>query len=155
MVALAGRMEMETEGSEERWNPRRESVPGPQKSSAVAGTTTPQWAQEGIQISYSPLNFVTLPKTEKKFKKRHRHMNKALCSFKTLFPLIYTQRPIFLKILAMKHIAAAAAAKSLQCVRLCAIPQTAAHQAPPSLGFSRQEHWSGLPFPSPVHESEK
>ena len=31
----------------------------------------------------------------------------------------------------------------------------AAHQAPPSLGFSRQEHWSGLPFPSPRHESEK
>ena len=33
-------------------------------------------------------------------------------------------------------------------VRLCATPQTAAHQAPPSLGFSRQENWSGLPFPS-------
>ena len=31
-------------------------------------------------------------------------------------------------------------------VRLCATP---------SLGFSRQEHWSGLPFPSPMHESEK
>ena len=31
----------------------------------------------------------------------------------------------------------------------------AAHQALPSLGFSRQEHWSRLPFPSPVHESEK
>ena len=31
-------------------------------------------------------------------------------------------------------------------VRLCVTPQTAAHQAPPSLGFSRQEHWSGLPF---------
>ena len=40
-------------------------------------------------------------------------------------------------------------------VRLCATPQTAAHQVPPSLGFSRQEHWSGLPFPSPMHESEK
>ena len=40
-------------------------------------------------------------------------------------------------------------------VRLCAAPETAAHQAPPSLGFSRQEHWSGLPFPSPMHESEK
>ena len=40
-------------------------------------------------------------------------------------------------------------------VRLCATPQTAAHQAPPSLRFSRQEHWSGLPFPSPMHESEK
>ena len=37
-------------------------------------------------------------------------------------------------------------------VRLCATPETAAH---PSLGFSRQEHWSGLPFPSPMHESEK
>ena len=31
-------------------------------------------------------------------------------------------------------------------VRLCATPETAAHQAPPSLGFSRQEHWSGLHF---------
>ena len=41
------------------------------------------------------------------------------------------------------------------CVWLCAIPETAAHQGPPSLGFSRQEHWSGLPFPSPMHESEK
>ena len=40
-------------------------------------------------------------------------------------------------------------------VRLCSTPEMAAHQAPPSLGFSRQEHWSGLPFPSPVHESEK
>ena len=39
--------------------------------------------------------------------------------------------------------------------RLCATPETAAHQAPPSLGFSRQEHWSGLPFPSPVQDSEK
>ena len=41
------------------------------------------------------------------------------------------------------------------CVRLCATPQTAAHQAPPSLGFSRQEHWSGLSCPSPMCESEK
>ena len=40
-------------------------------------------------------------------------------------------------------------------VRLCAAPETAAHQAPPFPGFSRQEHWSGLPFPSPMHESEK
>ena len=40
-------------------------------------------------------------------------------------------------------------------VRFCATPETAAHQAPPSLGFSRQEYWSGLPFPSPMHESEK
>jgi len=38
-------------------------------------------------------------------------------------------------------------------VQLCVTPETAAHQAPPSLGFSRQERWSGLPFPSPMHES--
>ena len=40
-------------------------------------------------------------------------------------------------------------------VRLCATPLTAAHQAPLSLALSRQEHWSGLPFPSPMHENEK
>ena len=39
-------------------------------------------------------------------------------------------------------------------VRLCATPQKAAHQAPLSLRFSRQEYWSGLPFPSPMRESE-
>ena len=40
-------------------------------------------------------------------------------------------------------------------VRFCATPWTAAYQASPSMGFSRQEHWSGLPFPSPMHENEK
>ena len=39
--------------------------------------------------------------------------------------------------------------KLLSRVRLFATPWTVAHQAPPSLGFSRQEYWSGLPFPSP------
>src|SRR5574341_1527069 len=39
--------------------------------------------------------------------------------------------------------------KSLSCVRLLATPWTAAHQAPPSMGFSRQEYWSGVPLPSP------
>ena len=39
--------------------------------------------------------------------------------------------------------------KSLSCVRLFATPWTVAHQAPPSMGFSRQEYWSGLLFPSP------
>ena len=40
-------------------------------------------------------------------------------------------------------------------VQMCATTQTAAHQAPLSPGFSRQEHWSGLPFPPPMHEREK
>ena len=39
--------------------------------------------------------------------------------------------------------------KSLSHVRLFATPWTVARQAPPSMGFSRQEYWSGLPFPSP------
>ena len=39
--------------------------------------------------------------------------------------------------------------KSLSRVRLFATPWTVAHQAPQSMGFSRQEYWSGLPFPSP------
>ena len=39
--------------------------------------------------------------------------------------------------------------KSLSHVQLLATPWTAAHQAPPSMGFSRQEYWSGVPLPSP------
>ena len=39
--------------------------------------------------------------------------------------------------------------KSLSRVRLFATPWTVADQAPPSMGFSRQEYWNGLPFPSP------
>ena len=39
--------------------------------------------------------------------------------------------------------------KSLSRVRLFVTPWTVAHQAPPSMGISRQEYWSGLPFPSP------
>jgi len=51
--------------------------------------------------------------------------------------------------------AAAAAAKLLQsCLILCD-PIDGSPPGSPSLGFSRQEHRSGLPFPSPMHESEK
>ena len=57
------------------------------------------------------------------------------------------------------HAAAVAAAKLLQsCLTLCdpidcRLPRPLL--APPSLGFSKQKHWSGLPFPSPMHESKK
>ena len=44
--------------------------------------------------------------------------------------------------------------KSFSRVRLLATPWTAAYQAPPSTGFSRQEYWSGVPLPSPMRESE-
>ena len=48
-----------------------------------------------------------------------------------------------------KYIVKKVKVKSLSCVQLFAIPWTVAHQAPLSIGFSRQEYWSGLPFPSP------
>ena len=48
-----------------------------------------------------------------------------------------------------KFAGAAAAAKSMQSFPTLCDPIEAAHQIPPSLGFSRQEYWSGLPFPSP------
>ena len=41
--------------------------------------------------------------------------------------------------------------KSLSRVWLLATPWTAAHQAPPSMGFSRHEYWSGVPLPSPIY----
>ena len=44
--------------------------------------------------------------------------------------------------------------KSLSRVRLLATPWTAAYQAPPSMGFSRQEYWSGVPLPSPSSSVE-
>ena len=54
-----------------------------------------------------------------------------------------------------EHHKGAAAAKSLQsCPTLCD-PIDGSPPGSPSLGFSGQEHWSGLPFPSPMHESEK
>ena len=51
--------------------------------------------------------------------------------------------------------AAAAAAKSLQSRPTLCGPIDGSPPGSPSLGFSRQEHWSGLPFPSPMQESEK
>ena len=44
--------------------------------------------------------------------------------------------------------------KSLSRVRLLATPWTVAYQAPPSMGFPRQEYWSGVPLPSPIKKAE-
>ena len=72
-----------------------------------------------------------------------------------VLPLYWCSAHLVCKEIRPVSPAAAAAAKSLQsCLTLCN-PIDGSHQAPPSLGFSRQEHWSGLPFPPPVHESEK
>ena len=60
-----------------------------------------------------------------------------------------------IKVLYLIYCFAAALLSRFSRVRLSATPQTAAHQALLSLGFSRQEHWGGLPFPSPMQEREK
>ena len=49
----------------------------------------------------------------------------------------------------LQHQVTVAVVLSLSRVQLCAAPWIVAHQAPLSKGFSRQENWSGLPFPSP------
>ena len=49
----------------------------------------------------------------------------------------------------LSHILSLYEVKSLSRVQLFATPWTVAYYAPPSMGFSRQEYWSGLPFPSP------
>ena len=67
-------------------------------------------------------------------------------SFGHLSVSIETEHIYILLLLLLSH---------FSCVRLCVTPEMAAHQAPLSLGFFRQEHWSGLPFPSPMHEGEK
>ena len=58
--------------------------------------------------------------------------------------LIYTKRNKVKSILLLLLLSC------FSCVRLCATPWTAAYQAPPFMGFSRQEYWSGLPLPSPT-----
>ena len=92
---------------------------------------------------------------------RESSMPLAICSNTTLN--FFFQNSSYLRLLICYHqlcwvINTTMALLLLSCfsrVQLCVTPQTSAHQAPLSLGFSRQEHWSGLPFSSPMHESEK
>ena len=58
-------------------------------------------------------------------------------------------------VFSMIHTAAATAAKLLQLSPTLCDPTDGSPLGSTALGFSRQEHWSGLPFPSPMHESEK
>ena len=96
------------------------------------------------RISYTSTSFCHIWKLHFRFQE--------VGSFSSQFPLNRGE------ILKKQNVFSAVLLLLLSCfsrVRLCATPETAAHQAHPSLGFSRQEHWSGLPFPSPMHESEK
>ena len=68
-----------------------------------------------------------------------------------LYPLVPSPWIMLKKIKETKshHSNVKVKAKSLSRVRLFSTLWTVAHQTPPSMGFSRQEYWSGLPFPSP------
>ena len=77
-----------------------------------------------------------------------------MCVYKSLCIYIYTQIYVYMCDTYIDMLLLLLLSRFSR-VRLCATPETATHQAPPFLGFSRQEHWSGLPFPSPMHEIEK
>ena len=63
------------------------------------------------------------------------------------FSFLVSLSPLVMMFLVLRHLIIIM--KSLSCVRLFVTPWTVAHEAPPSMEFSRQEYWSGLPFPSP------
>ena len=84
------------------------------------------WAPESLQMVIAAMKLKETYSLEESYDQTRQHIKKLL-------------------LLLLSHFSR---------VRLCVTPQTAAHQALPSRGFSRQEHWSGLPFPSPMHESE-
>ena len=69
--------------------------------------------------------------------------------------LIHFEFIVVYGVIECSAVAAAAAAKSLQLCPTLGDPIDGRTPGSPSLEFSRQEHWSGLPFPSPMHESEK
>ena len=56
-----------------------------------------------------------------------------------------------LDLIKLKSFCTTNSVQLLSCIRLFETPWTAAYQAPPSMGFSRQEYWSGVPLPSPKY----
>ena len=103
------------------------------------------------QASLCITNSQSLPKPmsiESVMPSNHLILCRPLLLLPSIFPSIrvYAAAAMLLLLLLLSHFSH---------VQPYVTPWTAAHQAPPSLGFSRQEHWSGLPFPSPMYESEK
>ena len=104
----------------------------------------------GEHGQYSLLSKITFDKCKNFFvcqvcgfrSRLHTNVNRHVATkHSKIFPHVYDDcGKGFSRMLLLSHISR---------VRLCVTPQTAAHQAPLSLGFSRQEYWSGLPFSSP------
>ena len=107
----------------------------------------PRWLGKVIRRSHDI--FVKYVNISWEFYKNDQKESHKLLNFQ-ISSKLQTRRFVICVLFSLSF--SAAAAKLLQS---CPTPQMEALQAPPSLGFSRQEHWSGLPFPSPMHESEK
>ena len=93
----------------------------------------PQWEKSSTRLLILYCNTVFLIICKLLFNNLKIHIHTHVCIY------TYACVCVCLLLLLLSHFSG---------VRLYATPQTAAHQAPPSLGFSSQEHWSGLPFPS-------
>ena len=100
-----------------------------------------------VRDKTSPLCSVWIPNPQSECSKMVFHMTKFWSHFYAVL-ITRATKHLLNKIWYIHRTKHYAAAKSLQS---CQTPWTAAHQAPVSLGVSRQEHWSGLPFPSPMH----
>jgi len=93
--------------------------------------------QRAKLYTQSMLRFLTRPALERR--------NQFACK--------YTYPPLYVKPF-LDYLYLLLLLSRFSCVRLFVTPETAAHHASLSLGFSRQEHWRELPFPSPVRQSE-
>ena len=82
------------------------------------------------------------------FKEASVHMY-IMCIYVYTYVYIYLCIYIYTHTIHICILCIDSAVKLLSCVQIFATPWTVAYQASPSMGFSQQEYWSGLPFPSP------
>ena len=141
----------------QRWpHPTGRSQAG-SRSSSDWDTSGKVWSREGHSAAcLSPLHPQHLALGEHQSVSAQLGTDRRHCSRasrqRALLPLTWTRPSQGLN--SQKSLLLLPPLSHFSHVRLCVTPETAAHQAPPSLGFSRQEHWNGLAFPSPMHESE-
>ena len=117
------------------------------------------WPRNQTQVSYTAGRFFTdwaMRETPlqklwgKPLYKKFYKMGGAFCLSQKVFPQTIFSKVVSTVILATSSFLASACVRSLfSHLQLFATPWTVAHQVPLSMGFSRQEYWSGLPFPSP------
>ena len=99
----------------------------------------------GLLLSPLPRTICHVVNCDRWFEKRHSRI-KYICHFSSVFGDYIIIPWLLLLLLLLSHFSR---------VQLFATPWTAAHQVPPSMVFSRQEYWSGVPLPSPEINTNK